>query len=62
MSRTMKTAGPDRERDATIIAYFVALMHSRREGDYLQAADAHRQLERFGVQIKFPRKRKACSE
>lgn len=44
--------------DAVIIAYVVALVHARSKGDYLTAADAHRELERRGVLVRFPRRRK----
>ncbi|HVS72235.1 MAG TPA: hypothetical protein VHQ47_13345 [Phycisphaerae bacterium] len=47
-----------RQRDAVIIAYVVALVHARRKGDYLTAADAHRELVRLGVLVRFPRQRK----
>lgn len=62
---SMRPAVPgdqERARDATIIAHVVALIHSRRKGDYLQAADAHRELVRLGVVIKFPRQTKAVSQ
>lgn len=49
---------PDGERDAVIIAHVVALVHARRNGDYLNAAEAHRELKRLGVEIRFPRQRK----
>jgi hypothetical protein len=45
------------EQDATIIALLVALIHARRKGDYLAAAEAHRELERLGVRVKLPRAR-----
>ena len=48
---------PDREHDATVIAQIVALVHARRQGDYLAAAEAHKELERLGMVVKFPRKR-----
>ena len=41
------------ERDATAIAHVVALVHARRKGDYMAAAQAHRELERLGVRVKF---------
>jgi len=46
------------ERDASIIAHMVALVHARRKGNYLKAAEAHRELERLGVLVKFPRQQK----
>jgi hypothetical protein len=49
---------PARERDAVIIAHVVALIHSRSKGDYLTAAQAHHELERLGVLVRFPRQRK----
>jgi hypothetical protein len=49
---------PDPQRDAVIVAYLVALVHARSKGDYLTAADAHRELERRGVLVRFPRQRK----
>ena len=49
------------DRDATVIAHVVALVHSRRKGDYLSAADAHRELERLGVLVKFPRPGKGAA-
>jgi hypothetical protein len=49
---------PDPQRDAVIIAYLVALVHARSKGDYLTAADAHRELERRGVLVRFPHQRK----
>lgn len=49
---------PTHEHDATVIALVVALVHARRKGDYLAAADAHRELERLGVLVRFPRLRK----
>lgn len=49
---------PEPQRDAVIVAYLVALVHARRKGDYLTAADAHRELERLGVLVRFPRQRK----
>lgn len=50
---------PSLEHDATIVSWVVELVHARRKGDYLTAADAHRELERLGVLIRFPRKGKA---
>lgn len=54
----MKSAksDPDRERDAEVIACIVELINARRRGDYLRAADAHRELEGKGVLVKFTRK------
>lgn len=49
---------PDHQRDTEIVAYMVALVHARSKGDYLKAADAHRELERRGVLVRFLRKRK----
>lgn len=49
---------PDPQRDAVIVAYLVALVHARSKGDYLTAADAHRELKRLGVLVRFPRQRK----
>lgn len=49
---------PARERDATIIAHVVALVHARRHADYLTAANAHRELVRLGVLVKFPRQQR----
>ena len=46
------------DRDALIIAYVVALVHARSKGDYLNAADAHRELKRLGVLVRFPRQTK----
>jgi len=48
---------PDLDGDATIVAFFVQLIHARRTGDFLTAADAHHELARLGVLIRFPRKR-----
>ena len=47
-----------RERDCAIIAHIVALVHARRKGDYLKAAEAHRELERLGVLVRFRHQRK----
>ena len=49
---------PDHERDAIIIAHVVALVHARRKSDYLKASEAHRELKRLGVLVRFPRRRK----
>lgn len=49
---------PARERDAIIIAHIVVLIHTRRERNYLAAADAHQQLKRLGVLIRFLRRPK----
>jgi hypothetical protein len=49
---------PDPQRDSLIVAHVVALVHARRKGDYLKAANAHRELERLGVLVRFPRQRK----
>jgi hypothetical protein len=40
----------------------VALIHARSKGDYLAAADAHRELARLGVLIRFPRRRKGAAD
>ena len=48
---------PTRERDCCIIAQVVALVRARTKGEYLAAAEAHRELERLGVLVKFPRTR-----
>jgi hypothetical protein len=53
---------PDRERDAMIVAHFVVLIHARSKGDYLKAADTHRELERLGVAVRFPRRRKGVAD
>jgi len=53
---------PARERDCYIIAQVVALVRARTKGEYLAAADAHRELERLGVLVKFPRKRGNAGE
>src|ERR1035437_7152667 len=42
---------PIRERDATIIAHLVALVHARSRRDYVTAATAHKELVRFGVLV-----------
>ena len=52
---------PVREKDAIIIAHVVALIHARRKGDYLAAAEAHRELVRLGVLVRFPRRRKGAA-
>jgi len=63
----MKPEDPDRspepeiELDATIVSLVVELVHARRTGDYLKAADAHRELMRFGVLLKFARQAKGVS-
>ncbi|MCE9589581.1 MAG: hypothetical protein K8S99_03560 [Planctomycetes bacterium] len=49
-----------RERDVAIIARVVDLVHARSKGDYLRAAEAHRELEQLGVLVKFPRQREAA--
>jgi len=51
--------GDPQQRDAEIVAYFVALVYARSKGDYLKAADAHRELERRGVLVRFRRQRPA---
>ena len=53
------TPDPERDRDATIIAHVVALVHARRKRDYLTATDAHRELDRLGVSMRFHRIRKS---
>ena len=50
---------PIRERDATIIAHLVALVHARSRRDYVTAATAHKELVRFGVLVRFIGTRKA---
>jgi hypothetical protein len=37
------------------------LLHAREHDDYRGAADAHRELERMGVTIRFHRKRAGSS-
>ncbi|MCC7193569.1 MAG: hypothetical protein IT444_12395 [Phycisphaeraceae bacterium] len=44
--------------DALVVALLVALVHARSKGDYLRAANAHRELEQLGVLVRFPRRRK----
>lgn len=39
--------------DAAVMATIVALMHYRRTGDYLRAAEAHRELATLGVKLTF---------
>lgn len=51
---------PGKDRDAETIAYFVTLVHARRENDYLEAAEAHRALKRLGIEVRFPRQRKGA--
>ena len=51
---------PEHERDATIIAHLVALVHARSKRDYLTAADAHRELDRLGVSVRFRRTPKSA--
>lgn len=44
-------------RDAELVSLIVCLVGAKRRGEYLRAADAHRELERRGVIVKFPRHR-----
>ena len=46
------TSESPRDCDAEVIAHFVALIHARRRGDYLAAADAHCELARRGVRLR----------
>lgn len=46
---------PERDRDATIIAHVVAFFHAKRNGDYLKAGEALRELMRLGVVVKLRR-------
>lgn len=59
--RRVSPPPPDaaREHDANVIAHFVALVHARRTGNYLGAADAHRSLRELGVEARFPRRPKS---
>ena len=59
MHKTETDIDPGHEQDAEVVAQLVALIHARRQGDYLGAADAHRELVRLGVLVKFPRPRSA---
>lgn len=63
MRQQNKTELPPRE-DVEIVARIAQLVNARREGDYLRAADAHHELERLGVLVKFPRntRRRATGE
>lgn len=44
--------------DVSRVAAFVDLLTTRRNGDYLAAAAAHRELERLGIKIIWPRRRR----
>jgi hypothetical protein len=61
MMAAMIRSDPAKDRDATIIAWVVALVHSRRKGDYVSAAAAHEELVRRGVLVKFTSGRKAVA-
>lgn len=41
--------------DVAVVAHLVTLVHARRNRDFHTASDAHHQLRRLGVLVKFPR-------
>jgi len=47
------------ERDATIVAHFVALIHSHAVHDHRQAADALERLAELGVIVRFQDSRRS---
>ena len=59
---TSETTDAAEDRDVEMVTQFMALIRGRSLGNYLAAADAHRQLEQLVVKVHFPRKRKAKGE
>ena len=59
MANVRTEVDDSQQADVEVVAQIVVLVHARRKGDYLAAADAHRELERLGVLVRFPRPRAA---
>jgi len=53
-----KLSDPDRDQAAQIVALFSVLIHAWQTNDFAEAARTHAELERLGVKVRMPARRK----
>ena len=55
---TATLSDPDRDHAAQIVALFSVLIHAWQTNDFSEAARTRNELERQGVQVRLPSRRK----
>ena len=59
---TATLSDPERDRAARIVALFSVLIHAWQTNDFHEAARARDELDRLGIKVRIPRRRRTRKE